>query len=70
VSCHWGIICVYELLETLALNRRPNNNKIIITVPFVMMMMMMIIIIIKVRRGHGVYNTRRRELPRGPSLKE
>jgi hypothetical protein len=66
VSCHWGIIYVFGLLKIL--NRRPNNNKIIISVVSGAVFVMNIII--KVRRGSGVHNARRRKLPRGPSLKE
>jgi len=43
---------------------------IITVVSGAVVFVVMNIIIIKVRRGSGVHNARRRKLPRGPSLKE
>jgi hypothetical protein len=66
VSFHCGIICVFGLLLTS--NRRPNNNKIIITVVSgAVVFVVMNIIIIKVRRGSGVHNAKRRKLARRPN---
>jgi hypothetical protein len=48
-----------------------NNNKSIITVVIgAVVFVVMNIVIIKARRGSGVYNARRRKLPRVPSLTE
>jgi hypothetical protein len=50
---------------------RPDNNKNIITVVSgAAVFVVMNIVIIKVRRGSGIQNARRRKFPRGPSLKE
>jgi len=48
----------------------PNNNKNVITVVIgAVVFVVMNIVDIKVRRGSGVYNVRRRKFPRVPSLK-
>jgi hypothetical protein len=52
-------------------NRRPDNNKNIITVVSgAVVFVVMNIVTIKVRRGSGIQNARRRKFPRGPSPKE